>query len=93
MTFSYIFEGAHHTDTSHQYMLNIGMTQDQMDSVLLQKEFELKQNAKRREKAYRDESDRLFFEWQYDGTAEKEKAWRDKVKEIKARFPLTEENA
>ncbi|HIF9067530.1 TPA: hypothetical protein ACX6QT_000023 [Photobacterium damselae] len=38
--------------------------------------------------AYRLESDPLFLEWQYDQTSEKEQAWRDKVAEIKTRYPL-----
>ncbi|EKI0737947.1 hypothetical protein PB787_004609 [Vibrio parahaemolyticus] len=41
-----------------------------------------------RKKAYVEDSDPLFLEWQYDQTAEKEQAWRDKVAEIKARYPL-----
>ena len=41
-----------------------------------------------RKKAYSQESDPLYLEWQYDQTPEKEQAWRDKVAEIKARYPL-----
>ncbi|GLT16289.1 hypothetical protein GCM10007938_00650 [Vibrio zhanjiangensis] len=41
-----------------------------------------------RQKAYYQESDPLYLEWQYDKTAEKEQQWRDKVTEIKARYPL-----
>ncbi|MFC6297685.1 hypothetical protein [Pseudomonas spelaei] len=37
---------------------------------------------------YVTQADPLFLEWQYDETQEKEKAWRDKVAEIKARYPL-----
>ncbi|MCX8936236.1 hypothetical protein NOL51_24540 [Vibrio parahaemolyticus] len=44
-----------------------------------------------RKEAYRTESDPLFHEWQYDQTPEKEKAWRDKVAEIKVRYPLPTE--
>lgn len=40
--------------------------------------------------AYRAESDPLYMEWQFEQTAEAEKAWRDKVMEIKARYPLPE---
>lgn len=39
---------------------------------------------------YMTEADPLFLEWQYDETPEKEKAWRDKVAEIKALYPLPE---
>ncbi|WP_322805326.1 hypothetical protein SO574_23120 (plasmid) [Vibrio alfacsensis] len=42
-------------------------------------------------KAYKLESDPLYMEWQYDQTAESEKAWRDKVAEIKERYPLPTE--
>lgn len=41
-----------------------------------------------RQVAYRAESDPLFLEWQYDQTPESEQVWRDKVAEIKARYPL-----
>lgn len=40
-----------------------------------------------RKTAYKTDSDPLYMEWQYDSTPEKEKAWRDKVAEIKARYP------
>jgi len=38
--------------------------------------------------AYRIDSDPLYMEWQYDQTEANEKAWRAKVAEIKARYPL-----
>lgn len=38
--------------------------------------------------AYRDESDPLYMEWKFDGTAASERVWREKVEEIKERFPL-----
>ncbi|QJI30739.1 hypothetical protein HKK55_19185 [Pseudomonas sp. ADAK18] len=41
--------------------------------------------------AYRTDSDPLYMEWQYDQTEIKEKAWRAKVEEIKARYPLSGE--
>jgi hypothetical protein len=44
-----------------------------------------------RQRAYSVESDLLYMEWQYDNTPEKEQAWRDKVTEIKARYPLPTE--
>ncbi|TPA69929.1 hypothetical protein [Vibrio parahaemolyticus] len=44
-----------------------------------------------RKYAYVLESDPLYMEWQYDQTPEKEQAWRDKVAEIKARYPLPSE--
>lgn len=44
-----------------------------------------------RRAAYAREADPMYLEWQYDGTDEKEKHWRAKVAEIKARFPLPED--
>lgn len=44
-----------------------------------------------RRSAYVSEADPMYLEWQFDGTAEKEKEWRAKVAEIKARFPLPED--
>lgn len=49
------------------------------------------QRASRRA-AYREESDPLYMSWQYDQTPESEDAWREKVAEIKARFPLSTDN-
>lgn len=42
--------------------------------------------------AYKTESDSLYMEWQYDQSAESEQAWRDKVAEIKLRYPLPTES-
>ncbi|QMV14733.1 hypothetical protein [Vibrio spartinae] len=86
--FSYIFQGQTQTDTTRSYMNSLGMTQEQIESVLQQKEFEEAQNLVKRQQAYRLESDALFMAWQYDQTEDKETSWRDKVAEIKARYPL-----
>ncbi|QWL69411.1 hypothetical protein HQ397_04205 [Aeromonas hydrophila] len=43
-----------------------------------------------REAAYKEESDSLFIEWQYDRTPDKENIWRNKVAEIKARYPISD---
>lgn len=48
----------------------------------------LKEAIAARSAAYRRESDPLYLEWQYDQTPEAEQVWRDKVAEIKARYPL-----
>jgi len=87
--FNYIFEGKTHTDTSNNYMQAIGMNAEQIDSVMNQKSYEEGEGiiAKRKE-AYAKESDHLFLEWQYDKTPESENFWRDKVAEIKLRFPI-----
>lgn len=44
-----------------------------------------------RQQAYSKESDPLYLEWQYDQTEESEQKWRDKVAEIKERYPLPTE--
>ncbi|MBJ2244234.1 MULTISPECIES: hypothetical protein [Pseudomonas] len=48
----------------------------------------LASNIAARRALYEIQADPLFLEWQYDETPEKEKAWRDKVAEIKALYPL-----
>lgn len=40
MSFSYIFKGVTHTDRSIDYMQNLGMNQEQIESVLRQRDFE-----------------------------------------------------
>ncbi|EPN7235433.1 hypothetical protein ACT21L_004422 [Vibrio vulnificus] len=55
-------------------------------------EIQLNKIHESRQKDYKEESDPLYLEWQYDQTAEKEQAWRDKVAEIKARYPLPSES-
>lgn len=87
MTFSYINGGVTHTDTTPEYMQSIGMNADQIESVLSQKEYEDSLWKTKRAAAYKAESDPLFIEWQYNQKAAQETAWRDKVAEIKARYP------
>jgi len=41
MSFQYIFKGQAHTNTDREYMLNIGMDTEQIESVLQQQEYEL----------------------------------------------------
>ncbi|MEQ3513666.1 hypothetical protein ABMY35_10050 [Pseudoalteromonas sp. BZB3] len=88
--FKYIYKGASHSNTSAEYMQSLGMDQEQIDSVLNQQQFELGQNAEKRKAAYIAESDPLFMEAQFDGTAQSQQKWQDKVAEIKARYPLPE---
>lgn len=45
-------------------------------------------NSEKRHQAYLKESDRLYFEWQFDNDPASEQIWRDKVQEIKSRYPL-----
>ncbi|MBW3528121.1 hypothetical protein KO533_16355 [Shewanella sp. NKUCC05_KAH] len=90
MNFTYLFNGALHSDVSLEYMEQLGMNPEQIKSVLAQRDFELSQNIEKRKAAYREESDPLYMEWQYDVTAESEQAWRDKVGQIKQRYPIAE---
>lgn len=88
--FSYIHQGSTHINTDRQFMSEtLGMSAEQIDSVLQQKAYEQSQNIHKRQEAYRTESDPLYMEWQYDQTAEAEQAWRNKVQEIKGRYPLS----
>ncbi len=43
--FTYIFKGISHSDTSIAYMTKLGMTNEQIDSVVAQKEWEESQDA------------------------------------------------
>ncbi|WP_243032920.1 hypothetical protein [Vibrio cincinnatiensis] len=92
--FSYIFKGKTYTDTTREFMLNIGMNTEQIDSVLSQQEYESKQNVELRQQAYKRESDPLYIEWQFELESENpeadkyKQAWMDKVSEIKVRFPI-----
>lgn len=38
--FTYIYKGSSHTDTTDNYMQGLGMTEEQIESVLSQKAFE-----------------------------------------------------
>jgi hypothetical protein len=74
------------------YRYDNGFVYDPSDAILEQiEEAKRQHNAKmreEREKAYTEESDGLFFKSQRgEATIE---AWKDKVAEIKARFPYQE---
>lgn len=89
MQSTYIFESEVHSDFTLAYMQNLGMDAEQIESVINQQQFELTQNIEKRKAAYREESDPLYMEWQYDQTPESEQHWRDKMLEIKARYPIS----
>lgn len=74
-------------------MQSLGMDQEQIESVLNQQQFELSQNLEKRQAAYKAESDPLYMEAQFDDTPETLQKWRDKVAEIKARYPLPQSTA
>ncbi|HGF5019714.1 TPA: hypothetical protein ACF31S_004087 [Vibrio parahaemolyticus] len=81
--------GVSYCNYSDEELLSVGFTQSELDDRKYEERVVLAQ--KERKKAYVEESDPLFLEWQYDQTTEKEQVWRDKVAEIKARHPLPEE--
>lgn len=86
---SYIHDGKVHDNYTPSFMAALGMSEDTIASVIAQRDYE--QGAGQlaaRQRAYEVESDPLFLEWQYDKTPEAETRWRDKVAEIKARYPV-----
>lgn len=86
---SYLFDGKTYDNYDPAFMASLGMSEDAIASVLAQRDYELSEGVQAlRQRAYEAESDPLFMEWQFDKTAATEKAWRDKVAEIKARYPM-----
>jgi len=86
---SYLYDGETHDNYDPAFMAELGMSEEVIDSVLAQHNYELTEGQlARRQRAYVAESDHLFLEWQYDKTPEAEQAWRDKVAEIKLRYPV-----
>ena len=82
--------GKTHLDCSIEFLLSQGVPESKIEAAKKEQEFEDIQKA--RLAAYKTESDPLYMEWQYDQTAESEKMWRDKVEEIKLRYPLPTES-
>jgi hypothetical protein len=90
--FSYIYKSQRHSDTDLNYMKNLGMDEEQINSVLSQRQYEAVDGAvAKRKEAYLTESDPLFIEASFDNDEAKVQAWRDKVIEIKARYPINHE--
>lgn len=91
--FSYIFNGVRHTDASEGYMESLGMNEEQMNSVINQREFEGAQVTNVRQKLYTEKSDPLYIEWQYElvrgnpNADEYKQRWMDAVAEVKASVP------
>lgn len=89
---SYLYNGILHSNYDPEFMSELGMDEETITSVISQRDYE--QGAGQlaaRQRAYETESDPLFLEWQYDKTPEAETSWRDKVAEIKARYPVSQE--
>ncbi|AQT92889.1 hypothetical protein [Pseudomonas azotoformans] len=71
-------------------LTSLGFSAEQAAGLITEaaKSAQLENSIAARRTLYVTEADPLFLEWQYDETSEKEKAWRDKVAEIKALYPL-----
>ena len=86
---SYLYDGTTYDDYDPVFMSELGMSDETITSVIAQRGYEMTDGQiALRQRAYEQESDPLFLEWQYDRTAEAEQAWRDKVAEIKLRYPV-----
>ena len=86
---SYLYDGETHDNYDPAFMAELGIGEEVIASLLAQRDYELTDGQlARRQRAYAAESDHLFLEWQYDKTAASEQAWRDKVAEIKLRYPV-----
>jgi DUF2075 family protein len=85
-----IHEGVTYIDNTKEQLLSAGVPTSVIESAMAEANLSAIKDTRRL--AYVDESDPLYMEWQYDQTSEKEKAWRDKVAEIKARYPLPSES-
>lgn len=86
---TYLYDGKHYDNYDPAFMAALGMKDDTIASVIAQRNYELGDGQLvKRQRAYVEESDSLFLEWQYDKTAAAEQAWRDKVAEIKLRYPV-----
>lgn len=70
-------------------MKNLDLDDDAIEGVLSQKTYEESEQLTldNRAAAYQRESDPLFIEASFDNDEVKFELWRDKVKEIKARYP------
>ena len=82
-------DGKTHLDCTVEHLRDMGVPSAVIDAALAAQQLAGTQEARRL--AYVAESDPLYMEWQYDQTPEAEQAWRDKVAEIKARYPLPTE--
>lgn len=91
MIISFVYNGTAYsswnTESEEFKSLNI----PEADKVKIISDAQLGNILEQRKTDYQKEADPLYLEWQYDQTTEKEKAWRDKVAEIKARYPLPSE--
>ena len=85
ITFSY--KNVLYTNMSRDSALELGVPSGVIDAA--EQKATSEQMLLSRQIAYKTESDPRYMEWQFDQTLESEKTWRDKVTEIKLRYPLT----
>lgn len=86
---TYLYKGVTHNNYDTAFMAGLGMSNETIASVISQRDYELiAGQLAARQRAYEAESDPLFLEWQYNKTPAAEARWRDKVAEIKARYPI-----
>ncbi|NMY98651.1 MULTISPECIES: hypothetical protein [Pseudomonas] len=83
------FASRKYTECSREYLVGAGIPVDLINETLVTQRVVFAQQARR--EAYVAEADPLYLEWQYDQKPDSERVWRDKVAEIKTRFPLPEE--
>ncbi|MGL4475154.1 MAG: hypothetical protein ACRCT7_12005 [Shewanella sp.] len=84
-----VYEGARYQGYSEDELRAFGIPDEIIEK---EKAIQILSSIKDdRKTAYQNESDPLFIEWQFDQTPESEVKWRDKVAEIKQRFPLPED--
>ena len=87
---SYLYDGKTYDNYDPAFMAELGMSEEVIASVTAQRDWDATEGQlARRQRAYVAESDPLFLEWQYDKTAAAEQAWRNKVAEIKLRYPVS----
>lgn len=84
------YNGASYQGYNPDELKEIGVPDSVIQQAISEQELSVARSS--RLAAYKAESDPMFIEWQYDNTPEKEQAWRDKVAEIKARYPLPSES-
>lgn len=86
---SYLYAGKTYDNYEPDFMAELGMSAEAIESVIRRAEYERYDGQlEKRKRAYQIESDPLLAEWMFDQTPEAEQIWRDKVAEIKARYPI-----
>ncbi|MBJ2242089.1 MULTISPECIES: hypothetical protein [Pseudomonas] len=83
------FASRKYSECSYEYLVGVGVPVSIIDEALVAQHVVAAQQVRRA--AYIAEADPLYLEWQYDQKPASEKVWRDKVADIKARFPLPED--